>query len=50
MKKSKRRVREAPTVPVAPAAFDWRDVAAAAWVAGVLVVFLRQLLTAVLPS
>ena len=42
MKKSERPA-PAPAPPPAPA-FDWRDVAAAAWAVGVLVVFLRQLL------
>ncbi len=40
MKKSKRRA----STP--PPALDWRDAVAAVWAAGVLVVFLRQLLAA----
>ena len=45
MKKSKRQAA-APVAPAAPAP-DWRDAVAALWAAGVLVVFVRQLLEAV---
>ena len=46
MKKSK-RLSPTPPTPPPPPAVDWRDVVAAAWALGVLVVFLRQLLAAV---
>ena len=39
MKKSKRKITEAQPKPAPRPLWDWRDVAAAAWAAGVLVAF-----------